>query len=125
MAPTDIISPRRAITTKKVAKRAGLSISAFSRALTAGASVAPATRSGIVKAAEIDLTALYEIEAVTTVPLVLYGGSCIPSAMRCNLAATSHVKKFNIGTELRMSFGASLRAPLLAQPDEFDRIKLL
>ena len=41
------------------------------------------------------------------------------------LAAESRVKKFNIGTELRMAFGAALRATLPDQPEEFDRIKIL
>lgn len=77
------------------------------------------------KAARIDLTSLRVIETVTTVPLVLHGGSGIPSAMRRELATTSRVKKFNIGTELRMAFGAALRASLDVQPDEFDRIRLL
>lgn len=77
------------------------------------------------KAADIDLISLRAIEAVTRVPLVLHGGSGIPSTMRRKLAAESRVKKFNIGTELRMSFGASLRASLAEQPNEFDRIKLL
>ena len=77
------------------------------------------------KVARIDLTSLRAIETVTTVPLVLHGGSGIPSAMRRELATTSRVKKFNIGTELRMAFGAALRASLDLQPDEFDRIRLL
>ncbi|MBG1230712.1 class II fructose-bisphosphate aldolase [Aestuariivirga litoralis] len=77
------------------------------------------------KVADIDLSALQAIEAVTRVPLVLHGGSGIPAATRRNLAATRRIKKFNIGTELRMSFGQSLRASLADQSDEFDRIKLL
>lgn len=77
------------------------------------------------KAAEIDLSALQAIEAVTRVPLVLHGGSGIASAIRQNLASTSRVKKFNIGTELRMAFGQALRQSLASQPEEFDRIKLL
>ncbi len=77
------------------------------------------------KSAVINLEALHSIEAVTTVPLVLHGGSGIPSAMRRQLAATSKVKKFNIGTELRMAFGDAMRAALVDQPDEYDRIKLL
>lgn len=77
------------------------------------------------KAADIDLVSLRAIEAVTHVPLVLHGGSGIPSTMRRKLAAKSRVKKFNIGTELRMSFGAALRASIAEQPSEFDRIKLL
>lgn len=77
------------------------------------------------KAADIDLVSLHAIEAVTRVPLVLHGGSGIPSTMRRKLAAKSRIKKINIGTELRMSFGAALRASIAEQPNEFDRIKLL
>jgi fructose-bisphosphate aldolase, class II len=77
------------------------------------------------KQAEIDLVALRAIEAATTVPLVLHGGSGIASEMRQLLARTSKVKKFNIGTELRMAFGAALRSVLAQRPEEFDRINVL
>ena len=77
------------------------------------------------KQAEIDMAALHAIEAVTTVPLVLHGGSGIPSATRQLLARSTRVKKFNIGTELRMTFGRALRAALADQPQEYDRINLL
>ena len=77
------------------------------------------------RSAEINTEALRAIEAVTSVPLVLHGGSGIPSAVRRQLASRSKVKKFNIGTELRMAFGAALRAALADQPEEYDRIKLL
>lgn len=77
------------------------------------------------KAAEIDWAALKQIEALTNLPLVLHGGSGIPSDMRRRLAMESRVKKFNIGTELRMAFGRALRNSLQDQPREFDRIKLL
>lgn len=77
------------------------------------------------KQAEIDMLALLSIESVTSVPLVLHGGSGIPSATRHLLATQHRVKKFNIGTELRMAFGESLRATLAENPREFDRIKLL
>ena len=73
----------------------------------------------------IDLEALNAIEAVTKVPLVLHGGSGIPPAMRQRLARHHRVKKFNIGTELRQAFGASLRKSLANQPQSFDRIELL
>jgi fructose-bisphosphate aldolase, class II len=75
--------------------------------------------------AEIDMVALQAIQLVTTVPLVLHGGSGIPSAIRRALASTSKVKKFNIGTELRMAFGAALRSAIASDPEEFDRLKLL
>jgi fructose-bisphosphate aldolase, class II len=77
------------------------------------------------KQADIDMDALRTIEAVTTVPLVLHGGSGIPSSVRQLLARTTKVKKFNIGTELRMAFGEALRTILALQPKEYDRIKLL
>ncbi len=77
------------------------------------------------KAAIIDMNALRAIEAATRVPLVLHGGSGIPSKMRQTLARETRVKKFNIGTELRMAFGAALKQSMANQPNEFDRIKLL
>ena len=77
------------------------------------------------KQAEIDMAALRAIEAVTTVPLVLHGGSGIPTATRRLLARSSKVKKFNIGTELRMAFGSALRSVLAGHPQEFDRINIL
>lgn len=73
----------------------------------------------------IDFAALRAIEAVTTLPLVLHGGSGIPGDMRRKLASESRVSKFNIGTELRMAFGEALRQSLADQPDSFDRIALL
>ncbi|MDE2446347.1 MAG: class II fructose-bisphosphate aldolase [Alphaproteobacteria bacterium] len=75
--------------------------------------------------AVIDMTALRAIEAVTAVPLVLHGGSGIPTATRQFLASSSRVKKFNIGTELRMAFGTALRTLLANQPEEYDRINIL
>ena len=77
------------------------------------------------KAAEIDLASLNAIEAVTRVPLVLHGGSGIPGTMRRQLARQTRIKKFNIGTELRMAFGSALRRTLAERPHEFDRIALL
>lgn len=73
----------------------------------------------------IDIAALRAIEAVTTVPLVLHGGSGIPPEIRALLAHDHRVRKFNIGTELRQAFGASLRQSIAAQPESFDRIELL
>lgn len=77
------------------------------------------------KEAIIDFDRLSEIEAVTSAPLVLHGGSGIPVATRQKLARETRVKKFNIGTELRQAFGAALRQSIADQPGEFDRIKLL
>ncbi|MCP4316974.1 MAG: class II fructose-bisphosphate aldolase [Hyphomicrobiales bacterium] len=75
--------------------------------------------------ARIDMQRLREIEAATTLPLVLHGGSGIPADTRRELAKTSRVCKFNIGTELRQAFGKALRQSLADKPDSFDRIELL
>ena len=77
------------------------------------------------QACEIDCEALAAIQVVTRVPLVLHGGSGIPVAMRQRLARDYRVAKFNIGTELRMVFGAALRAYLAAHPQSFDRIEIV
>ena len=73
----------------------------------------------------LDLGRLRAIEALTPVPLVIHGGSGVPFAQRAALAATSHICKFNIGTELRMVFGTALRAAVARDPSQFDRIEIL
>jgi fructose-bisphosphate aldolase class II len=73
----------------------------------------------------LDLDRLHAIEALTPVPLVIHGGSGVPTAQRAALAATSHICKFNIGTELRMVFGSALRAALSRDHSQFDRIEIL
>lgn len=73
----------------------------------------------------LDLVRLRAIEALATVPLVIHGGSGVPWAQRAALAATSHIAKFNIGTELRMAFGTALRAAVNRDPSRFDRIAIL
>lgn len=65
------------------------------------------------------------IEAVTDVPLVIHGGSGVPMHQRSSLAATSHICKFNIGTELRMAFGAALREAVNSDNTRFDRVSIL
>ncbi len=77
------------------------------------------------KTSGIDFESLRAIEAVTRLPLVLHGGSGIPLDLRAKLARESRVKKFNIGTELRMAFGASLRKHLNENPKSFDRNMIL
>jgi fructose-bisphosphate aldolase class II len=59
------------------------------------------------------------------VPLVIHGGSGVPGDQRARLAATTPIAKFNIGTELRMAFGAALRRRINDGSAEFDRIALL
>jgi fructose-bisphosphate aldolase class II len=73
----------------------------------------------------IDVDRLRAIEAATDVPLVIHGGSGVAPAQRSELAATSRVCKFNIGTELRRAFGTALRASVDADPARFDRIAIL
>lgn len=73
----------------------------------------------------LDLPRLRAIEALTDVPLVIHGGSGVPADQRASLAATSRIAKFNIGTELRMAFGAALREAVNRDPARFDRIEIL
>ena len=73
----------------------------------------------------LDVDRIRAIEAKTDVPLVIHGGSGVPLAQRADLAATSRICKFNIGTELRMVFGAALRAAVAADPERFDRVAIL
>jgi len=73
----------------------------------------------------LDETRIRAIEALTQVPLVIHGGSGVPYAQRAALAAGSKITKFNIGTELRMAFGAALRRAVNADPARFDRVTIL
>lgn len=73
----------------------------------------------------IDEARLRAIETMTKTPLVLHGGSGLPRDLRSRLARKSNVCKFNIGTELRLAFGDSLRATLARDPNVFDRIAIL
>lgn len=74
---------------------------------------------------EVDVACLRAIEAVTSVPLVIHGGSGIAAATRRELSTTSNICKFNVGTEIRVAFGNALRKVLAENPEEFDRIALL
>lgn len=73
----------------------------------------------------LDEERIRAIEAVTSVPLVIHGGSGVPEDQRLHLARTSHICKYNIGTELRRAFGAALRQSIASDPDRFDRIAIL
>lgn len=77
------------------------------------------------KTTAIDFGVLRRIESGSRLPLVLHGGSGIAPAIRRTLARESRIKKFNIGTELRMAFGAALRKSLADHPRSYDRIELL
>ncbi len=66
-----------------------------------------------------------QIDAMTDVPLVIHGGSGVPVEQRSRLARETSICKFNIGTELRMAFGAALREAVKRDPDRFDRVTIL
>jgi fructose-bisphosphate aldolase class II len=73
----------------------------------------------------LDLERLGAIRAQTDVPLVIHGGSGVPTPQRAQLAASRAIAKFNIGTELRIAFGTALRHSIARDPAEFDRIAIL
>ncbi|MEM7470383.1 MAG: class II fructose-bisphosphate aldolase [Pseudomonadota bacterium] len=75
--------------------------------------------------AGLDVERIRAIEAVTEVPLVIHGGSGVPLAQRKALANGSAICKFNIGTELRMAFGAALRESVGKDEKRFDRVQIL
>ncbi len=77
------------------------------------------------KDGQLDSKRIAEIEALTQVPLVIHGGSGVPMDQRTVLARTTHICKFNIGTELRMAFGTALRKAVNDDPDRFDRLQIL
>jgi fructose-bisphosphate aldolase, class II len=63
--------------------------------------------------------------AAPGLPLVLHGGSGIAPDQRRLIAAQTTVCKFNIGTTLRMVFGAALREAVMRDPARFDRVQIL
>ncbi|MEM8554091.1 MAG: class II fructose-bisphosphate aldolase [Pseudomonadota bacterium] len=75
--------------------------------------------------AELDEARIAEIGSRAGLPLVIHGGSGVPTDQRRRLARGSAICKFNIGTDLRQTFGRSLRRVLSADPDAFDRIAIL
>ena len=73
----------------------------------------------------LNVSRIRAIEAVTELPLVIHGGSGVPTKQRAELACESKVCKFNIGTELRMAFGRALREAINGDPSRFDRVSIL
>ena len=73
----------------------------------------------------LDEDRIRSIEALTDVPLVIHGGSGVPIKQRIFLSRNSKICKFNIGTELRSSFGSALRNAVNADHSRFDRIQIL
>lgn len=76
-------------------------------------------------AGQLDEQRIRTIEALTKVPLVIHGGSGVSFEQRKLLSAQSNICKFNIGTEMRMTFGSALRDALAADPKQFDRVTIL
>ena len=77
------------------------------------------------KIAKINREIIKQIQKSTSIPLVLHGGSGIPNRIRKKLAKETNVAKFNIGTELRMTFGNALRKQIKNNPRIYDRLQLL
>tara|TARA_Y100000768_G_scaffold384276_1_gene368009 strand:- start:357 stop:1193 length:837 start_codon:yes stop_codon:yes gene_type:complete len=77
------------------------------------------------KSSAIDIEAIKNIESLTDIPLVLHGSSGIDYELRRYLAKNTNVCKFNIGTELRKTFGDTLREEITNNPSIYDRIQLI
>ena len=77
------------------------------------------------KNAKIDINKIHKIQKVTKIPLVLHGSSGISNLIRKKLAKTTNIAKFNIGTELRMVAGNSLRENFIKNKKIFDRLQLI
>jgi fructose-bisphosphate aldolase, class II len=76
--------------------------------------------------ATVDMALLQAMaRAAPDLPLVLHGGSGIAPDQRRLIAAQTTVCKFNIGTTLRMVFGAALRDAVNRDHARFDRIAIL
>lgn len=73
----------------------------------------------------LDEARISAIDALTDIPLVIHGGSGVPVEQRKKLARESSICKFNIGTELRMAFGAAMREAVNKDPNRFDRVTIL
>jgi fructose-bisphosphate aldolase class II len=73
----------------------------------------------------LDEDRIAAIQALTDVPLVIHGGSGVPVDQRARLAKTTNICKYNLGTELRMAFGAAMREAVNSDPTRFDRVTIL
>ena len=73
----------------------------------------------------LNVKRIKEIEKVTTLPLVIHGGSGVPVDQRTVLARNTNICKFNIGTELRMVFGHALRKAINNDETRFDRVQII
>lgn len=73
---------------------------------------------------QLDFDRLQAIDAVVDIPLVLHGSSGVPAAM-VQRAIVLGVRKINIDTDIRQTFGRAVREILAARPDEIDPRKIL
>ena len=73
----------------------------------------------------LDEARIAAIQSLTDIPLVIHGGSGVPVDQRTHLAKTTNICKFNIGTELRIAYGAAMRAAINSDPSRFDRVSIL
>lgn len=74
----------------------------------------------------LDVERIRAIESrAEDVPLVIHGGSGVPLIQRAELARSSNICKYNIGTELRMVFGKALRDSVNRDVERFDRVSIL
>ena len=78
-----------------------------------------------LKKANIDFHKIKLIQNNVKIPLVLHGSSGIPLRQRKILARKTNVAKLNIGTEIRMAFGDSLRKNLNKNKQIYDRLRIL
>ncbi len=72
----------------------------------------------------INFEHLNKIQEITDVPLVIHGSSGIQDDDLIRLKNTN-VCKVNIGTNIRMAFGCTLRETVKNNPKEFDRLNLM
>ncbi len=79
----------------------------------------------INKNTNIDIEDIRSIQSLTDTALVLHGSSGIDLLLRRKIATETNVCKFNIGTELRKTFGDSVRSSLKQNPEIYDKIQLL
>lgn len=73
----------------------------------------------------LDEDRISKIQSLTSVPLVIHGGSGVPVEQRKRLARETNICKFNIGTELRMAFGSAMRDAVNKDNKRFDRVSIL
>ena len=77
------------------------------------------------KIAKIDIKKIIDIQNIAKIPLVLHGSSGISYKMRKQIASKTKVAKFNVGTELRIVAGNSLRKSILKNTKIFDRLQII